>query len=65
MLRTEQESEREEYTIGMRALNYSLSILSVAMILLILIRAWISKISQTGYWSKPVKIKEPVNKKVE
>lgn len=59
MMRTEQESEGEVYTKGDRALAIALSLLSILIVIWMLVLTWIKKISATGYWDRPVKIKLP------
>jgi hypothetical protein len=55
MLRVEHEAESEQYTHGDKVLSVLLSILSFAMVLFILVKAWAGNIGAKGYWSKPVK----------
>ena len=55
MLRIEHEAENKVYTRGDRLLNFTISLGSWVMILIILIIGWLKKIGQTGYWTKPVK----------
>jgi len=55
MLRVDQESEKEIFTHGARALTIILSLFSFLMVLITLISAWISKIKKSEYWSRPVK----------
>lgn len=59
MLRAEHEAEKEEYTNGDRVLSVLLSLLSFAMILFILVKAWAVSLGVKGYWKKPVKAKKP------
>lgn len=54
MMRVEQEAEKETYTKGDRAIIVAMSFLSWVMVVITLITAWTSKISQSGYWNKPV-----------
>jgi hypothetical protein len=54
MQRTEMASEKEDYTKGDRLLIISLSILSFAWVLTMLIIAWVKIIGLTGYWNTPV-----------
>jgi hypothetical protein len=58
MMRVEQASEKEVYTKGDRALSVAMSFLSWAMVLIMVVTAWTSKISLSGYWNKPVKENE-------
>lgn len=55
MIRVEHEAEGEVYTKGDRVLAFTLPLLSFVTVLYMLVAAWISKISKTGYWNKPVK----------
>lgn len=59
MLKVEYASEGNDYTHGARLLNTAFSLASWLMIIIILLKAWFDKISNTGYWSKPI---NPKNK---
>lgn len=59
MLRIEHDSEKEAYTHGTEIMLNILSMLSFLMIMWMLIRAWIGKINDTGYFTKEI---NPKNK---
>lgn len=64
MLRAEHEAEKKEYTYGDLAASVLLSLLSIAMVLFILIKAWTNSVH--AYWGKPMRAKEkPKTKKAE
>jgi heme/copper-type cytochrome/quinol oxidase subunit 2 len=56
MLKVEHEAEGEEYTNGDKALQVLLSMLSVAMVFFLLVKAWAMSVKK--YWSKRVKDKK-------
>lgn len=62
MLKVEHESENDEYTNGDKAWAVLLSLLSLAMVLVMLAKAWAHSVS--GYWNKPAD-KVIKNKKAE
>lgn len=62
MQRTEFAAEKVNYTKGLRAISYLLSLLSFGIILWMLVAAWIQLIGLTGYWDQPVKSSEPDSK---
>lgn len=55
MQRTEIAADKEPFTTGDRLLALSLSLLSFAWVLVILIISWVGQIGKTGYWNEPVK----------
>lgn len=55
MLRTEIAAEKQPFTTGDRILSISLSLLSFAWVVVILITAWVKQIGKGGYWNEPVK----------
>ena len=57
MIQIEHDSEKEELTKGDEILMNALSLLSVFMVIVMLVRAWINQIKKTGYWKKPAKDK--------
>lgn len=57
MQRTEIASEKQPYTFGDRLLIASLSILSFAWVMVILIAAWVKQIKNTGYFNEEIKPK--------
>ena len=58
MQRTEIASEKQPYTFGDRLLIASLSLLSFAWVMVILIAAWIKQVKNTGYWQEEIKPKK-------
>lgn len=61
MLHAEHEAEGSELTNGGQVLSVLLSMLSVAMVLFLLIKAW--ALSVKPYWSKPAKKPKNQNRK--
>lgn len=57
MLKVEHAAEKEVYTNGDKVLCVLLSALSFAMIMFVLVKAWVGNVGAKGYWSKPVKQK--------
>lgn len=55
MLKVEHEAENKPFTKGDRIICFALSLLSFAMVLLMLVSSWFKMIRITGYWDKPVK----------
>lgn len=55
MLRVEHAAEQKPYTYGDRLLAIFYTAFSWFVVLIMLVKAWINSISQTGYWARPVK----------
>ncbi len=53
MLKAEHEAETKEYTNGDKATAVLLSLLSFAMVLFVLVKAWAASVP--GYWNKSVR----------
>ncbi len=54
MQRTEVAAEKTPFTFGIRLLIIATSLLSWAMIIIMLVSTWINYIKNFGYWDEPV-----------